>query len=48
MRVSKDSKQCNAYGNSIQRIPSHTITSAANNSVTKSTDTEYYSQTTAI
>lgn len=48
MRVAKDSKQGNAYGNSIQRMPSHTITSAANNSVTKSTDTEYYSQTTAI
>ena len=46
MRVAKDSKQGNAYGNSVQNV--NMLYQDGGKATTKSTDTEYYSQTTAV
>ena len=46
MRVAKDSKQGNAYGNSVQNV--NMLYQDGGKATTKSTDTEYYSQTTVV
>ena len=46
MRVAKDSKQGSPYGNSVQNV--NMLYQDGGKATTTSTDTEYYSQTTAV